>query len=61
MRNEFKMLNLKQQEDPDTQYVLDMQQMGSPSKDLDNRKQSRHTLKNIRRKPILHNDVRGED
>ena len=55
------MLNLKQKEDPDTQYVLDMQQMGSPSKDLDNRKQSRHTLKNIRRKPILHNDVRGED
>ena len=41
MRQEFKTLNLKQQEDPDTQYVLDMIQMGSPSKDKDNRQHSR--------------------
>ena len=38
-----------------------MTQMGSPSKDIDNRKQSRQNLKNVIRKPILHNDVRGED
>ena len=38
-----------------------MTQMGSPSKDIDNRKQSRQKLKNVIRKPILHNDVRGED
>ena len=38
-----------------------MVQMGSPSKDKDNRQHSRATLKAVRRKPVLHNDVRGED
>jgi len=52
---------LKQQEDPETQYVLDMIQMGSPSKDKDNRQHSRSTLKAVKRKPVLHNDVRRED
>ena len=61
MRQEFKQLNLRQQEDPETQYVLDMIQMGSPSKDKDNRQHSRSTLKAVKRKPVLHNDVRGED
>ena len=35
--------------------------MGSPSKDKDNRQQSRSALKAVKKKPVLHNDVRGED
>ena len=56
------MLNLRQQEDPDTQYVMDMVKMGSPSRD-DNvhRQHSRRTLKTVNQTPVLHNNVRGED
>ena len=56
------MLNLRQQEDPDTQYVMDMVKMGSPSRD-DNvhRQHSRRTLKTVKQTPVLHNNVRGED
>ena len=42
MRSEFRELPLKAKRDPETKYVLDMVKMGSPSKDLDAKKASRH-------------------
>ena len=52
---------MKQQEDPDTEYVLDMVKMNSPSKDKDALKHSKRTLKDARENPVLHNDIRGQD
>lgn len=50
---------MRQQEDPDTKYVLDMERTGaSPSKGKAVRRQ---TLQSVRQKPVIVNDVRGED
>lgn len=61
VRQEFKMLNLRQQEDPDTQYVMDYVAMGMKTQDLDNRQMSRKMVKSVNMTPVLHNSIRGED
>lgn len=55
------MLNLRQQEDPDTQYVMDYVAMGMKTQDLDNRQMSRKMVKSVTMTPVLHNSIRGED
>jgi hypothetical protein len=53
-------LSLKQQVDPETNYILDMVKMGSPSKDLDNKGHSKNVLKSVNENPVYHNRVRGQ-
>ena len=61
MRQEFKMLKLRQQEDPDTQYIMNMKCMGSPSQDKANGMASRKALQSVQNSPVMHNNVRGRD
>lgn len=37
-----------------------MVKMGSPSKDLDNKKHSKSLLKSVHDNPVIHNKVRGQ-
>lgn len=60
-KQEFQELALKQTENPDTQYVLDMARMGSPSKDRDALKHSHRVLKSVSENPVLHNHLKGQN
>lgn len=61
VRQEFKMLKLRQQEDPDTQYIMNMKCFASPSQDKANLMQSRKALQSVEKSPVMHNNVRGRD
>jgi hypothetical protein len=37
-----------------------MVKMGSPSKDLDNKKHSKNVLKSTNENPVYHNNIRGQ-
>ena len=60
-KQEFQDMTLKQTENPDTQYVLDMVKMGSPSKDKDALKHSHRVLKSVAENPVLHNHIKGQN
>lgn len=61
VRSEFRELPLKAKRDPETKYVLDMVKMGSPSKDLDARRASRHQLAHADDCSVIVNRVDGTD